>query len=321
MTSTINTSKAYTKLILAIFGWAGVYHAASIMVATMDVYTLGFFRYLLATLILLIILKIRRGRIYNHQEFCNNWLLLALIGVIGIGLYNIAFFNAEKHLSANTVALIFAVNPCLTALLAAIFIKTKLRILGYLGMSIALCGTLGVINFANPTCGKFFCSDIIHKLSLGEIYALLMCSFAAIFSILNRVAAQRKIDALTITTYAAFFGVLTLLPLTLWKGNLLSLLQQNFTFWLAMLYTVIIGSVIAYFWYAEAINDLGVNRVVVFLNGIPFATILLGVMFFHEVTTLPVIGCGAIIIIGVVITNRSIITRTNKLTRRGDNQV
>lgn len=315
-----NPSKAYTKLILAIFGWAGVYHAASIMVTSMDVYTLGFFRYLLASVILLAILKIRRGYVYNHQEFRNNWPILALLGIIGIGLYNIAFFNAEKYLSANTVALIFAVNPCLTALLAAIFMKTKLRVLGYFGMLIALCGTLGVINFANPECGKFFCNDIIHKLSVGEIYALVMCLFSAIFSILNRVAAQQKIDALTITTYAAIFGMLTLLPIVLWKGNLLSLVQQNLGFWLAMLYTTVVGSVIAYFWYAEAINDLGVNRVVVFLNGIPFATILLGVVFFHEATTLPVIGCGAIIVVGVIITNRSIITYRSKSALTGANK-
>ncbi len=317
---TTNPFKAYSKLILAIFGWAGVYHAASIMVVSMDVYTLGFFRYLLASIILLTILKVRRGYVYNHQEFCNNWPILVLLGIIGIGLYNIAFFNAEKHLSANTVALIFAVNPCLTALLAAIFMKTKLRILGYFGMLIALCGTLGVINFANPQCGKFFCSDIIHKLSLGEIYALLMCSFAAVFSILNRVAALRRIDALTITTYAAIFGMLTLLPMVVWEGNLFSLTQQNLGFWLAMLYTIIVGSVIAYFWYAEAINDLGVNQVVVFLNGIPFATIILGVIFFHEATTLPVIGCGAIIVVGVIITNRSIIIGKNKSAQTGANK-
>ena len=315
-----NPSKAYTKLILAIFGWAGVYHAASNLLTSNEVNPAPSLRTIVVSFILLAILKIRRGYVYNHQEFRNNWPILALLGIIGIGLYNIAFFNAEKHLSANTVALIFAVNPCLTALLAAIFMKTKLRILGYFGMLIALGGTLGVINFANPECGKFFCNDIIHKLSVGEIYALVMCLFSAIFSILNRIAAQQKIDALTITTYAAIFGMLTLLPMVLWKGNLLSLLQQNLSFWLAMLYTTIVGSVIAYFWYAEAINDLGVNRVVVFLNGIPFATILLGVIFFHEATTLAVIGCGAIIVVGVIITNRSIIAHKIKPTQTGANK-
>lgn len=300
------TSKAYIKLILAIFGWAGVYHAASIMVKNMDVYTLGFFRYLVASLILLIILKIRRGRIYDHQEFRDNWGVLAAIGIIGIGLYNIAFFNAEKHLSANTVALIIAVTPSLTTLLAAIIMKTRLRKRAYLGILIAFGGTLGVINFANPTCSKFLCGDIVNKLSIGEIYALVMCFFAAIFSILNKIAAQRKIAALTITTYAAIFGTLILFLATLWMGNFLSLLQQNLSFWLAMLYTIIIGSVLSYFWYAEAINDLGISQVVVFLNGIPFATILLGVVFFNDTTTMPVLICGVIIILGVILTNRSI---------------
>lgn len=297
---------AYLKLTLAILSWAGVYHAANYLVRHIDMYSTAFIRYLIASIILITVLKIKRGMIFDAELFKDNWFLLISIGVIGIGLYNLAFFGAEKYLTANMVVLIFSFSPCLTALLASLVFRQKIPVTGYLSMLIALSGTIGVINYANPSCGKFFCPEIFTHLSIGEIYALFLCFFAAIFSLLNRKATQRKIDSLTITTYAAVFGCIVLFFSMLLFGNISKVINQPFNFWLIMAYTSVIGSVAAYFWYSEAIGTLGVPKVVVALNAIPFTTLLMSVIFFREKLSMATVICGAVIIVGVILTNLSI---------------
>lgn len=296
---------AYIKLTLAIIGWSGVYHSANYLVKHVDLYTAAFTRYLCASIALVIIMKVKNGYIIQKEQFKQNWWLLINLGVVGIGFYNLSFFIAEQYLPASMVALIFSITPCLTALLASLYFKQKLSIFAYAGMIIALLGTVGVINYSNPECNKYWCSLIDH-LSTGEISTLFLCFFAALFNIMNRVASQKHIDSLTITTYAAVFGTIVLFIAMLINGHPSELLHQDITFWLVMTYTFAIGSVVSYFWYSEAIKNLGVSKAVVFLNGIPFTTILIGVILFNQPVNFSIIICGIIIIIGVMITNKMI---------------
>ena len=300
----------YFKLILAIVAWAGVYQTANYLVRYMEPVTLAFSRYFIASVILVCMLKKYRGSYLNLPVFKPNWRLLVGIGIVGIGLYNLAFFGAEKYLSGNMVALIFSVSPCLTAFLASVILKQRVGVIGYLGMLVACLGTIGVINYANPACGRFFCIDILNHTSRGEVYAIILCILAAFFSVMNKQASMRKIDSLTITTHAAVFGTILLFFCTITLGSFTGFWHKPLLFWLALAYVSVIGSVLAYFWYSEAISQLGVSKVVVFLNGIPFVTILLGIVFLHTPVSSAVIMCGIIIISGVLLTNYAINKRS-----------
>lgn len=297
---------AYFKLTLAILSWGGVYQAASYLILYMDPITVAFSRYLIASIVLLFILRRQRSTLIDIAQFKTNWVLLVSIGIIGIGLYNLVFFGAEKYIPANTVAIIFSVSPCLTAFLASLVFKQRVRTLGYTGMLIALLGTIGVISYSNPACGKFFCFDILTHLGRGEAYAVLLCIFAACYSIMNKQASILKIDSLTITACASVFGTILLFFCAITMGNFNGFWDKPFKFWLALAYVSILGSVISYLWYSEALKTLGVGKVVVFLNGVPFATVLIGILFLGNPISMPVILCGIVIVSGVLITNAAV---------------
>ena len=292
---------AYMQLILSIFAWGGVYQSANYLVKTLDPFSTAFVRYLIAAIILLLLRRRQHGEFINVVQFKQNWLLLISLGVLGIGLYNLVFFGAEKYLSATLVVTIFAFSPCLTAYLGALVFKQRITGLAYLGMALALVGTIGVINFAS--CGHYSCHATFEQLSRGQVFALLMCLLAALYSLMNRQATLRNIDSLTITTYAAVFGMLVLFIAAVIFGHLNQVWQQSGTFWLVMLYTALIGSVGAYFWFSEALAQLGVATTAVFLNAIPLSTILIGVIFLGQSIALPVIGYGLIIVSGVMLSN------------------
>lgn len=300
-----NQLVAYLKLSLAIIGWAGVYHSANYLVHRVDLYSVAFVRYFCASLILIAIMKARRGYIFDKQLFKDNWLILINLGIVGIGCYNLVFFLSEKYLSAGMVALIFSITPCLTALLSSWYFRQRISLYAYASMSMALLGTIGVINYSNPSCQQYWC-NLINNISIGEISTIALCFLAATFSIMSRIATNKNIDSLSITTYAAVFGTIVLFVAMLIAGKPQDLLAQDGEFWIVMTYTFLIGSVLSYFWYSESIATLGISKVVVFLNGIPFTTILIGVVFFNQPISLPVMLCGLIIIIGVIITNKVI---------------
>lgn len=296
-------SSSYIKLILAIIAWSGVYQSANYLIKHIDPYSAAFFRYFIASIALVTILKIKTGEFININQFKQNWLILISLGIVGIGLYNLAFFSAEQYLSANMVAIIISFSPCITALLAALYTRQRLSWITYFAMSIALLGTIGVINYANPECEKFFCSNIFSHVSKGEIYALAVCIFSAIYNLMNRSATQRQINSLTITSCAAVFGTIILFFPMIILGTPSNIFKQNLEFHMILLYTALIGSVLAYFWYSEAIKNLGVAKTVIFINAIPFVTILMGIILFNEKVKTATILCGMIIITGVMLTN------------------
>ncbi|MBP9743597.1 MAG: DMT family transporter [Burkholderiales bacterium] len=305
MKNTLTQKFTYLKLCLTIFFWGGVYHTANYMVQHINPINVAFVRYLITSIILLVILKVRNGNI-NLAQFKQHWLLLINIGIFGVGLYNLAFFVAEKHTSANMIAIIFSFTPCLSAFLASIIFGQRVTKLGYVGMIIALSGTIGVVNFTNASCHKYFCLNTVNHLSRGEIYAILTCILFSIYSLLNKKATMEKIDTLTITCCASVFGTILLFIATLIAGDDLSTIwssQLPIGFWIAMLYTAVIGSVCAYCWYSDAIARLGVCKVAVFSNGIPFATVLIGMVILREAIALEVIIYGMVIVAGVLLTN------------------
>lgn len=299
------TRNAYIKLIISIIGWAGVYHSANYLAHHSDIYGLAFVRYFLASIILISFIIFKRGYLIKREDFKKNYKILILIGIFGIGIYNIGFFVAEKHLSASKIALIVAFTPCVSSLTSSLYFRQKLNIYAYIGMAIALAGTIGVINYGNSSCNRYWCNFFEH-ISTGEIAALSLCITTSLFNIMSKIASQNGVDSLTITAFAAIFGDIVLFFAMILLGNINSVIFNNIEYWSLMAYTVLIGSILCYFWYSEAIAKLGVSRISVFLNGIPFTAVLIDIVFFHREVHLPVIICGIIIIAGVIMTNKAI---------------
>jgi drug/metabolite transporter (DMT)-like permease len=76
------------------------------------------------------------------------------------------------------------------------------------------------------------------------------------------------------------------------------------TYWIAVLYLALLGTVAAFIWYLEGVRAIGGPRTAVFINlvpvfGVAFAAVLLG----EPILPSMVLG-GAMVIAGVMLTNR-----------------
>ncbi len=237
----------YIKLNSAILIWGIGYQIAHYLAQNMDIICIGFIRYLIASIILIIIHKRTYGHVYDKTMFKNNWFALCGIGIVGIGIYNMCFFEAEKYISGSIVAIIFALNPCITVLIAAIVFKQRIRIIGLIGVLIALLGAVGVVNYTDHGCGKYFCSATFKHIGIGELLSFGLCFLSAGYSIFSKIASRNQVKSLTITMYASVLGTVWLFIATLFLGHF-DIIGKTSLFWIAMLYMSIFTSVLSYFY-------------------------------------------------------------------------
>lgn len=303
--------KYYVQLCLALLLWAGLYHVAKPAAEASDPYLVAFLRYLISASLLLIILRVKNGYWFPTLN-SKQWLLIFCIGALGICAYNVMFFSAEALISGNVVAILYSFTPCLTTIISSFVFKTKLNWLSKIGIVVAMFGSIGVVNYATPSCGQFFCSDILHVVGKGEIYGILATLIFACYSVLSRYTSQQNISALVMNAYAAVFGCLLLGGISIARSDFSIIPQLHFSFWLALIYISVLATVVAYLWYTSAIINLGVFKTVVFQNSIPFQTVLIGYVFFNEKIGLGELICGAVVIGGVYLTNFALSYRSSK---------
>jgi drug/metabolite transporter (DMT)-like permease len=297
---------AYVKLICVILIWGGVYHVAKFLVSDTDIFTIAFIRFLIAATVLLCIYYKNRPMVINRDY--RHWVILFWIGAIGIVGYTIVFFAAEALIDANDVAILYAFTPCLTVLLGHIFLKQKVKRLAYLGVIIAFLGTIAVISLTATKCnGKLICTDLVKNLSLGQVFAVLAAVFMSIYNILNKKAATIGLNPLTITTFGSLFGaVLLFIPFLFLGEGVHQIFHKSWMFWLATVYVSIFATVLSYKWYSDSIHYLGVGQTAVFLNMLPLAAVLIGVVLLGKSISIGVLCAGLVIISGVLITNYSV---------------
>ena len=292
----------YLKLILALLLWAGLYHIAKPATIAADPFLVGFLRYTIAAVIFLCILKIR-SKSFNPNFNLTQWFLVAAVGSVGVFAYNVFFLNAEALISGNIVAILYAFAPCLTTLISSIVFKTRLNLLSKIGIVIALLGSLGVINYATPSCGQYFCTSIFTSIGRGEIFGVLATISFACYSVLSKYTSSKNVSSLPMNTYAAVFGSILLGITASFKSDFSVLSHVGLSFWAAIFYIAVLATIIAYLWYIDAIIHLGVFKTVVFQNTIPLQTVLIGYLFFHSQIGLGELVCGGVILLGVYITN------------------
>jgi drug/metabolite transporter (DMT)-like permease len=295
---------AYIKLTAVILIWAGVYHIAKYLVGDTDAFTLAFLRFLIASMVLLGMYFAKHGVKGSFTKPDSHWVILWLIGLIGIFGYNLFFFGAESVISANEVAIFFAFSPCITVVLGRLILKQKIFPLAYVGIVIALLGTIGVITTSHKTDSLYACLMNTHPKHWGDLLAILSAFAMAGYNVLNKKASRLGLDALTITTFSSLIGMLFLfVTFVLFGGKVIDIFHKPPQFWIAMLYVSILATVVGYKWYSSAICELGVGQAAIFQNGIPFFTVLIGVTLLGNTISSDVILSGIIIIIGVVLTN------------------
>lgn len=266
-------TKTYLLLILATSLWGSAFIGGKFATAELSPITVAFFRFFGASIILLPMLLIKKQWPKNVK--LKDWGMLALLGLTGIFLYNIAFFMATKHAPVIKDSLFIGSNPILIVILSGLFLKETITRRHVLGLVSAIIGAFYIIINGNF---KAFLALGFQKIDWILLLAVICW---ALYSVLGKVA-MNTFTPLQSTTFACVFGTIMLLPFTIAGTSIDSLQGASLSTWLWIIEMAVLVTVVSFLIWYQGIKEVGAAKAALFINFMPISAVLMAALFLGE---------------------------------------
>ncbi len=272
--------------------WGGNAVTAKYVVGELPPITTAFFRFALVSVVLVALVWRSEGAacLPRRQQLPG----IAAMAATGIFGHNLFVYTGVKLSSATNMSLFAAINPVVTACLAAVFLHERLSGRQMLGVAASLAGVLAVI-----TRGKL---SVLMGLSfnVGDVLLASAPVAWAIYSVVGR-RVMKGMSALAATAWAAVGGSLLLFAAAL-AGGFRGEIVLSPLGWTSMMYMVFGSGVLAFYWWNQGVTVIGPSRASIFSNVIPLSGMLLAALLLHETVSLEQALGATLIISGVGLT-------------------
>ena len=294
----------YIRLALVAIAWGGTFIAGRSLAAVAPMFS-ACLRFVLASVALSAFLLVS-GKGFRRVN-ARQALVVSLLGFCGIFSYSFFFFSGLQHISASRAALIVALNPAVMTLIAYLFYRERVTALKVLGIVLCFCGVALVVGGGDPqgATGGPGGGPAGEHVWLGEaLIGGCVLSWSA-YSVFCKTVV-RQLGPLHTVTYSIYAGTLMLLLYAAATGVLDMDAVRRFSMAEAasLLYLGVVGSAVAYIWYYDGIQQIGVARAGVFIALNPLAAVLFGAALLGEQIPLTTLLGGVLIISGIVAENR-----------------
>jgi drug/metabolite transporter (DMT)-like permease len=216
------------------------------------------------------------------------------LGLLGVTLY----FALENYglvfTTASHASLIVATVPLGSALVESVRRRRLPRPLTVAGMVAAFAGVAAIVR-PDGSSPRSLLGDL---LVLGAMAAWVAYTFAA------RTLMTRT-PALLVTAATMAAGAAFLVPMAAVESLLVPLRAPSASAWAALAYLGVLCSAAAYYLWNLALPALGVGVANNFLNVIPLVSVLTGVVALHEPWTSSIALGGSLVLVGVIVVERS----------------
>ena len=285
-------SKRSLAIISAIFTtilWGLSFLSIKTSVKVVPPMTLGFSRFLIASLVLFIATKLMKTDVSVNKR---DLPYLALAGLIGITLYFAFENNGVKILPASSASLITATVPIATLILESIFFKTKLSKVKIISIILSFIGVLLIvdIDFKNLS------SVASHDYTKGYILMFGAVGCWVIYT-LSTKKLYEKYSQLAVVFYQQLFGTIFFIPFIFFEKTNLSNIDGVIV--LNILYLGVICSALGYCTYVYALGQLGASSTSLFINIIPLVAVVASFFILKESINITQVLGGVLIILSV----------------------
>ncbi|MFB6801473.1 DMT family transporter [Peribacillus butanolivorans] len=277
--------RSYLLLLICVICWGSNFVFGAILVKDFPPMLLSATR-LLFIIIFIALYALKKKKWNSIQK--KDWLTMILLGFIGTFINQWSFYAALETAHPTTSALILALAPITTALLAAVFLRERLTKRFLLGSIVALAGVFLVIASGGT----------LH-LSIGLIWIFLTMLSFSISIIMIRKLTERN-HSITITLYSNLIGFGGLLPIALLSESLQQMSREPWP-WVLLIVTAIIMHGICTLIWNNQIQIVGASKASMFLNLEPFVAMLVGLVVLKNSVTPSQLFGALLIIIGVVL--------------------
>jgi drug/metabolite transporter (DMT)-like permease len=278
--------------------WAANFIVVKDAIATLPPVGFTMLRYGLASIALLVILRLYEGDVRLPRP---DVLRILLLGGLGFGLYQILWTTGLVSIPAGDSALIIASTPVLVAVLAVIIGADTLTPLKFAGAGLSFLGVVVVI-----------AAGVGISMSGSALGSLLTLGAAACWASYTAFAAPilRRHSPLVLTTWATIGGTLVLIPPGVAQlaapGALGPTQAERFVpIVLAVAYSGVLAAAFANVIVFNGVRLLGPTRVITLQSFVPPMAVVLAFFFLGEpIRPAQVVG-GLIILLGVALTRRA----------------
>ena len=290
----LTTPATTVKLLLTALFWGGTWVAGRVAVHEASPLAVASWRFFFAALLLGGLLIAREGW---PRWSAREWLKLAALGLTGVFFYNVFFLYGLQHVEAGRGALVVAFIPAMIALADWLFFRLPMSPKKALGVILALIGCLLVVTRGHPT------QLLTGEVGFGEWLLLGTAVSWVAYTLISRHCAQH-FSALAMTFGGCLSGWLMLTAAALADGSLLTLSATTWRGWSSIVFLGVFGTALAFTWYSQAIARIGTTKAAAFINLVPVFAVLLGTLLLDERLAGAVLAGGALVIVGVFLTNR-----------------
>lgn len=203
---------------------------------------------------------------------------LLAMGLGGVAVNNIAQFSGLLFSTAGNATLIAAMTPAITAALAALFLRERLLPIQWLGIGISLSGAVFLI--LGGSAGGAPSGAPGPAFNIGDALFLLSQLGWATYTLLTPTA-MRHLSPLGVTAWAGLIGALLAAVFGMAAGVPASASLS----WAGageLLYAILLGGICATVFWNLGVGAAGPGRAAIFMNIMPLAGVLTGVIVLGE---------------------------------------
>jgi drug/metabolite transporter (DMT)-like permease len=281
-------------LLAMILIWGINFSVVKAALAEMTPLSFNSLRFLLASALTLLALKLIEGDVGFAR---GDWWRLLGLGLIGNTCYQLLFINGIDHTTAGNSALLLSTTPVFVSLIGRVLGIERIEKSAWVGIFFSLAGIFMVVIGSGKELG-------LTKESIGgDILVLISALIWSLNTVLSKPMLSRY-SALKLTALAMVAGtpfiVLFSIP---------QLLAQNWAAvswqgWLGLLFSGSMAVALAYIIWNSGVSKVGGARTAVYSNLSPviaaiFAWLTLG----EAITAFMVLGA-AMIFLGIYLTRR-----------------
>lgn len=214
---------------------------------------------------------------------------LAVMGIGGLALVQISYYSAIARIHVAAAILLQYMAPVFILLYAAVFMKEKITRAKLVSLGLAVAG-------CSLVAGAYDVDFL--KLNLGGVAWGLMSAVCFSFYTLYGQAGLRKYNAMTLFAYSCGFG-----SIPWWIINpphLFFASQYSPLTWLAFLYVALLGTIVPFVFYLEALKRMEASRVSITSTLEPMVAGVVAFLFIGENMS-PLQLVGGVLVIGAII--------------------
>ncbi|QSX05535.1 EamA family transporter [Sedimentibacter sp. zth1] len=278
-----NKIKSYISITLVTFFWGLSFISTKICLKWFTPISLAFYRFLIATIVLFIILILTEKNLKIDKT---DIFKIVLMGFTGMFLY-FTFENlALSLMSASLASVLIALMPAFAVLGDFFILKKPISKVKIISVLISIVGACLVAGFNSEENSK--------NLVLGIILIMVSLVSWLAYNYLS-IPLQKKYSTIKITFYQTVFGTLFfLICLPFSRTNFANFSSVGL---LNLLFLGVLCSAVCYLLYNYSLNHIDVVICSIFINLMPIITVTASVIILHEkVSLIQILGTSLVIL-------------------------